>query len=258
VVGGRGDWRGGGGGGTTQGSATRREIYKKGGYVRAVGGASGLGAWGYTSQGGKELHGWRWWGFCVGGGARGHGGLVGLRVVDVQCCAVLCPHQEMWATQRTVLCDGPWEVPDRLLSGTWFDIHALIPSRGGGGGTGEGLEAQGISLSPLIRPHALTQLWCDEYIPSSYRAVLCCAVLCCAPAGQVEVWRTEAGRLQGVISDLALRLSAGRVAAAGRLAAAVQVRGEDGGVCVGGGGGGCAVLCCAVLCCAVLCCAVLC
>lgn len=38
------------------------------------------------------------------------------------------------------------------------------------------------------------------------------------------MWQQEAAQLQGSVTELALRLSAARVAAAGRLAAAVQVR----------------------------------
>jgi hypothetical protein len=44
-----------------------------------------------------------------------------------------------------------------------------------------------------------------------------------APTGAAEQWRAEAAELQATITQLALNLSAARVAAAGRLAAAVQV-----------------------------------
>lgn len=46
--------------------------------------------------------------------------------------------------------------------------------------------------------------------------------------GQAEVWREEVGELQGRVGRLAVELSAARVAAAGRLAAAVQVSRQAG------------------------------
>jgi hypothetical protein len=52
----------------------------------------------------------------------------------------------------------------------------------------------------------------------------CCCCLCCSWCpGQAEAWEEEAEQLQATITQLSLQLSAARLAAAGRLAAAVQV-----------------------------------